>query len=208
MDYTKFYYIFPPRPENTIPSEAIEVFDDGTFIAQPKLNGSCCLIFTNGKEFFCMNRHQERLTNVQIMDELLSLHRGDGWMVLVGEYLNKSKLDENNNLFNHKFVLFDILVYNNKYLLGTTFLERQHLLDEIYKLEEYNSYLFKISDNTYRVKNFMSNFTKLWNEIVKIDVFEGFVFKRKKAPLEIGTSQKNNTKSQLKCRKKTKNYKF
>jgi hypothetical protein len=39
-------------------------------------------------------------------------------------------------------------------------------------------------------------------------MIEGLVMKRMNAKLELGTSENNNTKSQLKSRKPTKNYKY
>jgi hypothetical protein len=44
--------------------------------------------------------------------------------------------------------------------------------------------------------------------LIKIDMIEGLVLKRKSAKLEIGNTENNNTKSQVKFRKPTKNYKF
>jgi hypothetical protein len=38
--------------------------------------------------------------------------------------MNKSKSDENGQVFNHKLVIFDTLVHNGTYLLGTTFQDR------------------------------------------------------------------------------------
>ena len=64
--YENYRYIYPPRPKNTIPDYELSSFDDGTFIAQPKLNGSNCVIFTNGSRFIVMNRHGQRLTNFQL----------------------------------------------------------------------------------------------------------------------------------------------
>lgn len=208
MIYQAYSFYYPPRPENCISPEVIEAFDDSTFLAQPKLNGSCGLLFTDGKEFRFMNRHNSPLTGIQILEELKTLNKTGKWMVLVGEYLNKNKLDENKKSFNHKFVIFDILVYENNYLLGSTFFDRQVLLDSIFKLEDYNFFLNKISDNIFRVKNFTKDFYNVWKTLVQIDVCEGIVFKRKKSPLEIGNSLKNNHKSQFKCRKPHKNYKF
>ena len=89
-------------------------------IAQPKLNGSNAVIFMNGKDVYFFNRHNQRMTNVQLSkDELLRLYSGEGWMVINGEYLNKSKNDESGLPFNHTLVIFDILVHNGTYLLGT-----------------------------------------------------------------------------------------
>ena len=41
-----------------------------------------------------------------------------------------------------------------------------------------------------------------------IDMIEGLVFKRRNAKLEIGNTENNNTKSQVKCRKATKLYRY
>lgn len=208
--YENYRYIYPPRPKNAIPDYELSSFDDGTFIAQPKLNGSNCVIFTNGQRFIVMNRHGQRLTNFQLNEnEIKSLYKGNGWMILNGEYLNKSKMDETGNSFNHKFIIFDILCYDGDYLLGKSFAERIELLDQLFgKNSSDKEYLFSISENIYRVKSYESNFLNLYTKISSIDMVEGLVMKRKNARLEIGNTENNNVKSQLKCRKPTKNYKF
>jgi hypothetical protein len=117
MKYASFRYIFPPRPKNPIPNTELSFWDNGSLIAQPKLNGSNCLIFTNGEKHIVMNRHNGRLTNFQLKDdEIKALYKGTGgWTILNGEYLNKNKQDENRKTFNHKFVIFDILVNDGDY---------------------------------------------------------------------------------------------
>ena len=210
MIYSTYRYIYPCRPRNPISPSDLELWDNNSLIAQPKLNGSNCVIFTNGTELRIMNRHNQVLTNVQIRDEILALYRGVDaeWIVINGEYMNKAKQDEN-ALFNHKLVIFDILVYKSDYIIGKTFEERIHLLDELYGTEKSdNDYLYKISDNIYRVKSFNKGFKELFDNLSKIDMIEGLVMKRKNAKLEIGNTENNNTKSQLKCRKPTKNYKY
>jgi len=47
--YLTYRYIFPPRPKNAIPDSELNFWDNGSLIAQPKLNGSNCVIFTNGE---------------------------------------------------------------------------------------------------------------------------------------------------------------
>jgi hypothetical protein len=54
----------------------------------------------------------------------------------------------------------------------------------------------------------MNDFKNIFDNLTPIDMIEGLVMKRKNARLEIGTSELNNVKSQLKCRKPTKNYKY
>jgi hypothetical protein len=211
MKYASFRYIFPPRPKNPIPNTELSFWDNGSLIAQPKLNGSNCLIFTNGVKHIAMNRHNGRLTNFQLKDdEIKELYKGTGgWTILNGEYLNKNKQDENRKAFNHKFVIFDILVNDGDYLVGKTFEERITLLDTMFGQKECEkSYLYGISENVYRVKSYENQFNMLYDTLTPIDLIEGLVLKRKTARLEMGTSELNNVKSQIKCRKETKNYKY
>ena len=209
--YTNFKYVYPPRPKNAVSPEDLDFWDNNTLIAQPKMNGSNCIIFTNGEDFFVMNRHKQRLTNFKITrDELSEIYRGDGeWMIINGEYMNKSQNDENKKVFNHKLVIFDILAYNGEYLVGSTFSERVELLDRIYgKNESEKDYLYSISSNVYRVKSYTTDFKRIFDEFIKIDMIEGLVMKRSSAKLEAGLTESNNIKSQLKCRKPTLNYKY
>ena len=210
MKYNSYRYLYPPRPQNSIPPKDLGYYDNGGFIAQPKLNGSNAVIFMNGKDVYFYNRHNQRMTNVQLgKDELLKLYSGEGWMVVNGEYLNKSKNDENGLVFNHKLVIFDILVHNGTYLLGTSFQDRVNLLDSLFgKNDCEKSYLYSVTENVYRVKSFTSNFKIIFEELSSIDMIEGLVCKRKSGKLEIGNTENNNTKSQIKFRKPTKNYKF
>jgi hypothetical protein len=209
MVYKNFKYIYPPRPKNAVSPEDLEFWDNDSLIAQPKLNGSNCLIFTNGDSHFIMNRHKQRLSGFKLSDQINDIYKGDDWMILNGEYLNKSKSDENNEVFNHKFVIFDILAYNGEYLVGSTFSERIDLLDDLYGFDDSErDYLYKISDNFYRVKSYNTGFKKIFDDLTPIDMIEGLVMKRKNAKLEIGATELNNVKSQLKCRKPTRNYKY
>jgi ATP-dependent DNA ligase len=212
MKFENYRYIFPPRPKNAIHSDDLTFWDNNSLLAQPKLNGSNTTIYTNGEQVIIMNRHGARLTNFQIpLDEIKSLHRGvkGEWLVINGEYLNKSKQDERGITFNHKLIIFDILVYKSDYLVGQTFQQRVHLLDELYgKNDSEKSYLYSISDNVYRVKSFDTGFKSLFDQLTPIDMIEGLVMKRKNAKLEIGNTENNNTKSQIKARKKCNSYKF
>ena len=209
--YINYRYLYPPRPKNAISPNDLTFWDNNSLLAQPKLNGSNCLIFTNGVKVVVMNRHNQRLTNFRLTDEeVKSLYRGNGgWMILNGEYLNKSKMDETGQPFNHKFVIFDILCFDGDYLVGKTFEERVQLLDTLYdQINCEKEYLFGISENVYRVKSYLSGFNDLFNKLTPIDMIEGLVMKRRNARLEIGSSEMNNVKSQIKCRKATKNYKY
>ena len=211
MEYNNFNYIYPPRPKNMAPISDIQRYDNETFLAQPKINGSNITIYTNGVDMYVYNRHNEKLTNFkltkeEIINNLYKCKKGK-WIAINGEYLNKACNDETGKLFNNKLVLFDILVYESYYLLGKSFQERVNLLNILYKIEDSEKdYLYRISDNIYRVKSYYNGFKDLYNNFVKIDVLEGLVLKRKNAKLERGTEPCKN--SQIKFRKKTKNYSF
>jgi hypothetical protein len=209
--YSKFIYIYPPRPKNAIPSDELTFWDNDSLLGQPKLNGSNTTIYTNGEKHIVMNRHNQRLTNFRITDEeVASMYRGNGeWMVINGEYMNKSQNDETGRPFNHKFVIFDILVLDGNYLVGTTFEQRVAILNDLYgQVDCEKEHLYGISENIYRVKSYNGGFLDLYNDLIKIDMYEGLVMKRKNAKLELGTNEMNNVKSQLKCRKPTKNYAY
>lgn len=215
MKYTNYRYIYPCRPANAISPEDLNYWDNGSMLAQLKMNGSNCLIFTNGEIVKAMNRHNQVLTNFQISkDEVIQnlykpLNLKGKWLVVNGEQLNKSQLDERGTTFNHKLILFDILVYDSEYLVGQTFEERVNLLDGIYGQNGSNKdYLWGVSDNIYRVKSHNTGFKSLFDTFTKIPIVEGLVMKRKNAKLELATTEKNNWRSQLKCRKPTKVYKY
>ena len=207
IDYRSFQYIYPPRPKNPIPDTDLHIWDSNTMIAQPKINGSNCTIYLDGKDMWVFNRHGQRLSGFSIdKSEIYNLYKGTGWMVLNGEYTNKGKKDHANNPFIDKFCLFDILVKDSQYLVGTTFQQRVELLDELYGKP--TDYISPITENTFRINSYDSDFFNKFNELTKIDMVEGLVLKRKNAKLEVGSTEMNNHKSQVKARKKTKNYKF
>ena len=211
MKYNSYRYLYPPRPYNSVPSTDLNYYDNGSFIGQCKLNGSNATIYTNGVKVIIMNRHGDRLTRFEINDEeILALYKGTGgWTVINGEYLNKNKREETGKSFNHKFVIFDILVNDGDYLIGKTFKQRVELLDEMFgKVECKKDYLWGISDNVYRVKSYENNFSMLFDTLTPIDMIEGLVLKRVNARLEMGNTELNNTKSQVKARKKCNSYKF
>jgi hypothetical protein len=212
MRYEKFKYYYPPRPEYTTNPDKLGQYE-GMYLGQPKLNGSCCTIYIKGKDFKNFGRHEnENLSNFKLkINDLEVLNCGnDNWNVIVGEYMNKNKKGIDGKPWNHKFVIFDILVYNGEYLIGSTFEERVKLLDELFGTVDENDYLYKINENVYRVKTFYSNFLELWKKITLVDMLEGWVLKRigDKAKLEKGISEMNMSLHMLKSRKPTKLYKF
>ncbi len=209
IPYKKYRYIYPPRPESKVRYTELPKYDNNTYLGQPKLNGSNCEVYTNGVDVYIMNRHKGELSNVKLGKKVFTdLHRGEGWMVLNGEYMNKAKKGKDCLEFNNKFVIFDILVYNGKQTIGTTFEERVDLLKNLYDSKEYDNIIRKINNDIYIVETFFEGFQDIYKNLISIDMYEGFVLKKKKSKLKNGISQKNNSGSQIKVRKPTKNYDF
>lgn len=211
-------YLYPPRPIQTIQPSELSKYDDGTFIAQPKYNGTCCMVFISETDLIVMNRHRGTITSNYNDIDFRGMYRGKGWMVICGEFLNKNKKGEDGNPFNLKFIIWDILVYNGLYLIGSTFKERISLIEGLYpcskmrvsgkKLEQFEHLCITNHKNIFLAPTYNRNFQILYNSIVDTDLYEGLVLKRADAKLSYGLSEKNNDGWQIKCRKPTKSYKF
>jgi hypothetical protein len=62
MKYDKFSYLYPPRPIQTTKHTELNKYDNDTFLAQPKYNGTCCIVFMNEEELIVMNRHKGKIS--------------------------------------------------------------------------------------------------------------------------------------------------
>ena len=206
IDYLNFRYLFPPRPERVVPEVSLQKFETMGYVWQPKLNGSCGCLFTNGKETIFMSRHKAKFVHDHMNRSELTALAKNSWTVLVGEYMNKSQKGLDRKVFNNKFVIFDILVHANKYLLGTTFKQRQMIIDNLYPSTYYDGWVSRISESVFRANNFMENIPATYNEIIKIGMYEGLVGKKENGKLEIGMHAANNKGWHVKVRKPTKNY--
>lgn len=221
MKYAEYRYIYPPRPEKTTHYSELDKYDNGTFIAQPKYNGTCCIVFINKYTVRVMNRHNGVITSDYNNVDFQGLYDDtecNGWLVLCGEFLNKNKKGEDGNSFNLKFVIFDILVYDNDYLIGTKLIDRINMLDKMFP--ETSTLVFENQmksfahlnvtryENIFKAPSYVGDFQAFYKSIVDTDLYEGLVLKRKLSTLSPGFSEKNNSDWQIKCRKPTKNYDF
>ena len=215
-DYTEFSYIFPPRPEVKSPRENIKFIESRGFWAQPKYNGSCCILATDGDKVRIMNRHEEEFSRMLIEDDdLRNMHIGPTgtWCYLVGEYMNKSKKSDFGKTFNGCIVFFDVLVYGGYSLVGETFEERYYQLEtgfgrDIAQCTDSRWVYETGRPKAYLAPVFKRDLGAYWDEAVLTDMVEGFVFKSPDSKLEPGRREKNNTSWQVKVRKPTKNYQF
>ena len=218
IPYLNFNYIYPPRPEYKIPPKDLDTFDTGEYIVQPKYNGTCCIVFTNGKEVYVYNRHKQPLSWYSSDIEFEKLAQSNQWYVYTGEYLNKGKLGETGTKEKDKFIIWDILVWAGQYLIGDDLLTRVKLLEETFPcqrakinedgLEMYEYLCHTDLKNIYKAPSYMNGFSKLFKDISKTDLYEGLVIKKIDSKLSYGFQELNNHDWQIKCRKPTKVYHF
>lgn len=208
MEYDRFKYIYPPRPAIVSTVDGLKTYEKRGWVGQAKLNGSCAEVYTDKSTVKFMGRDGTPFVRQIIKtDDLLKLHRGRSWITVTGEFMNKSKRDGKGKIFNGAFVIFGLVVYNGKHLIGSTFRERQAILDDLYgEGEHFDEYINYISPSVYRVRNFEHGFEELYKKIIKVDMYEGLVLKNPDGKLEFGTRPVNNTGWMVKIRKPTKNY--
>lgn len=222
MNYQAYRFLWPPRPVNKVLPASIGQYDNGTFIAQPKLNGSNILVFMNESEIHIKNRHGEDKTG-QINVNFRALYEAynfTGWVVLNGEWMEKSKTDETGTNFNGNFCIFEILVHESKILIGTKVADRITLLYEIFRQEvglcitadgrlQGKDYLYQTRiPGIWRISSYLNGFHDLYEQLSPVDMVEGLVLKNKSAILMPLFTQNANSGWAIKCRKPAKNYIF
>jgi ATP-dependent DNA ligase len=201
LEYNKYTYLFPPRPETAIPDSMLGFYASRGWVFQPKMNGTCTVVFTNGEEVIYKTRHDDdhkQWTPLSEHNEFFRNLAKDGkWAVLVGELLHHKTPNIKNKLY-----LFDIIVYQGLHLVGERFSERLQLLENLVpgkkeKLwHEYNKHIV-------RARTMKNGHRKFFTEINESEV-EGIVCKNPEAGLHV----RDNGGWQVKCRVPHKNYGF
>jgi hypothetical protein len=218
IPYLNFNYIYPPRPEYKIQPKELDTFDTGEYVVQPKYNGTCCIVFTNGTDVYVYNRHKNPMSWYSPDIDFKGLAHSNQWYVYTGEYLNKGKLGENGTKEKDKFIIWDILVWADQYLIGDDLLTRINLLEITYPcqrgkigengLEMYEHLCHTNLNGIYKAPTYMNGFSNLFEDISKTDLYEGLVIKKIDSKLSYGFQELNNHDWQIKCRKPTKVYHF
>lgn len=215
IPYARYSYLYPPRPEHAVPIEHIGTYEELGYVAQPKLDGSSCLVFTDGAKSIAMSRHATPFaTEPSLLTDgtFRALHRGvpGKWTVLVGELMNKSKKDERGRAFSG-YVVHDVLVADGVHLVGTTFAERIALLDSMYGTAgSTQSGLYGTGhEGVYRVRTYPGDLAAEFRRLTaSAPMYEGIVAKDPTGRLEHGMRQKNTRSGQVKVRRTEKNYAY
>lgn len=208
MKYNSFSYLWPPRPEQAVPSQQLDAFERQGYIAQVKKNGTSSIVAVapDGSLTF-MSRHKEDhkawAPKPELYPELTAL-KGDGWYYFIAELLHSKVEGIRDTLYFH-----DCLVDNGNYLVGVEQQERVSRLQKIFlKGDEEETYShFVVSPKVWIVREHTSGFLDLFNSLDRPED-EGIVLKEPHGRLQIASRQKSNVGGQLKCRRPHKNFGF
>lgn len=211
MPYPEYRYLYPPRPDTAVPPGMLGFYQKRNWHFQVKKNGTCNVIAVSGKKFECRQRHGAEnvhkawTPDAQYLKPFLTL-LGKGWYVFAAELLHSKTTDIKN-----KNYIFDIMVCNGEYLVGSTFAERQKILYELFssKLKEEHYSHWNLDEHVWLAKTFgpEHNMKDFYDSLENIED-EGLVIKNPTGRLELCTKEKSNGSWMVKCRKEHKNFSF
>ncbi len=203
--YSKYAYLWPPRPNDNLAKGMMRFYERRGWIAQVKKNGTCSVIFNTPDGVIFKTRHDADHKQWAPTKECVAFFAAlPTWSVFVAELLhNKTKHIKHTNY------IHDVLVWDGDNLTGRTFLERQELLHETIFPQAKGAAVShrNITDTIWLARRHDSNFEALFDTLDSKED-EGLVLKNPKAKLENCARQTSNAKWQVKCRKPTKNYGF
>ena len=168
MLYNTYKYLFPPRPENALSPDSLVFYEKILkWVFQFKKNGTNTVIFVSPeKEYTIKTRHKTdhkawSMTD-HIKKELTRLFPEKNWLVLSAELLHSKTVEIKDTIYIH-----DILVFNNELLVGSTFMQRQKILEAHLKtnIETYSHYVCDNQNKVWFAKLFFSNIENLFYSI-------------------------------------------
>ena len=233
-------YIFPPRSKDAIPRADTEIFGMLGWIAQPKYNDSHALIkYCPDGSIELWNRHAERFRTyhapAHLIEELQTI--GHRLKIKPGTVtiLDGGILDQKHVAIKDTIALWDILVYNDQHLTGTTYIDRYNQIIEA-ATRNYWTYEnpghgpiqfgFKFTDNILIPLNWEScEWDNLWDIVNTVNapytigtpgspdydckpILEGLVFKDPNGVLELGFKEHNNDSWMMRSRVMTGRHRF
>lgn len=212
MQYDKFTYLFPPRPEKKIPKELFGYYEKKGWVAQAKKNGTCNIIAVSpDKRLVCMNRHEEdhkQWEPTKASSAVFQSLPGKGWYVIVAELLHSKIALTDGGVRDTNFIN-DILVDDGAYLVGETFAQRQERIRALFLRdgqEETASHVV-VDRNTWVAKPRLTNFRQFFDSLDKPED-EGIVIKDPNSVLAVCSREKSNVNWSVKSRRQHKNYGF
>jgi hypothetical protein len=207
--YTSWQYLYPPRPEHVITSDVIALYEQRGWVAQYKKNGTCAVVTISPTgDVTVHDRRAAKLKSWQCPKDLANILRArvtqKRWTMLIAELLHSKTPTIKDTLY-----VRDIIVYQNTHLVGTTWQERQVILDAIIPRSGAETYShYEVDEGLWRAKTLQGNLTQLFLAIDNPKIDEGLVLFDPAGKLKWCIKEGGNASWQVKVRYPTKNYQF
>lgn len=229
LKVTPEQYIFPPRSKNAVPKPDTAIFGELGWKAQLKYNDTRIIIkyCANGRVEL-WNRHAERLKSYQIpdwlMDELLEVGTLLNLSAGTTTMLDGGLLNSKHKLIKNTIVIWDVLVLNDEYLIGTTYENRYGRILGISK-GDWNYDVPTVGNTKFGLAITKHIFTPeshnshmwdaMWDMINGVNepfcqspLIEGLCFKNMAGKLEIANKETNNHSWYMRSRVTTGRHNF
>lgn len=206
--YNEAKFLYPPRPINTILPGLLGFYERRGYWAQIKKNGTCSIlgVSPNG-EIYAKTRHGEDHHMWKPSEESLQPFKNGAngkWRVYVVEIMDAKTPHIKDSIYIH-----DIIVDNGVILEGSTFSNRQVLLQRIFPVRTPGGLGYeKITEKVWLATLVKSNFKIVFDSIDEPTIDEGLVLKNPNGKLEPLWRENTNSGWQVKCRNPHKNYGF
>lgn len=221
-------YIFPPRPaKNPIPIAQIGIYSKLGWVAQLKYNGKRTEISLDGDETIFHTRHKSvHASNVvpsYIVQEMAEVRQRLGLSADAWQYFDGETLVHKNKWLGGFVVLWDLLVANGDWRLGTKYSARYEQLaaiaigpfEVVIGGQKFDIGL-KLTEHIF-VPHLFTDLNAAWEFTQKVNaaagwkegpgagepVLEGLVAKDMNGTLEPGFREENNTTWSVRCRVRT-----
>ncbi|MCM2323039.1 MAG: hypothetical protein NDJ90_07230 [Oligoflexia bacterium] len=213
VPYRAFRPLYPPRPEARVSPASLPRLRG--FIIQLKYDDIRTVVYFHpDSKITLLTRQREALASYAMTDAMrASLHSlrlpKNEFHVLDGGLLRQSSRRD-------RLVLWDILVYRSRYLVGSTYRARFELLHALaghprqHETETGHRLALRIAPSLWLAEDLSGagDPLKLFKWAASLDGIEGFVLKDPNGKLERGLHERNNGSWQLRVRKPSANYLF
>ena len=206
--YTEAKFLYPPRPVAKIIPDLLGFYENRGYWGQIKMNGTCSILGVGPKgEIYTRSRHGEDHRAWKPSEESLRPFKNTAngwWRVFVVEVMDAKTPSIKDTIYVH-----DIIVNDGVILEGTTFSERQDILQAIFSNRTKGGLGYeKVTDKVWLAVLIKSGFKAIFDSIDDPKVNEGLVLKDPNGKLKPMWRENANSGWQVKCRKPHKNYGF
>jgi ATP-dependent DNA ligase len=194
-------YVFPPKPLLITRTQALfqRLDDDKDVIAELKLNGTRLLLhrYADG-HYEYWNRHHAQLKyhpSNTLVEHLNQLRWPAGNCLVDGELMHFKTTN-----VKHTIVLFDVFIWDGKFLSNETLRERKQILDDLFGEQVFGDLI--------NSELYLCDYQRLYDTYTVRSEVEGLVMKRLSSKLQIGFTSSPIVSWMWKVRKPGPTYRF